>query len=120
MLQKNSLFKTTHTFEVRCQEASRVLYKYPGRIPVICEKNAKNTDIGNLDKNKYLVPFDLNCGQFIYTIRQRLKLPAEKGIFLSINGIIPSVTDTMGSLYNRYKDQDNFLYVTYAGENVFG
>jgi GABA(A) receptor-associated protein len=120
MLQHKSIFKTNHSFELRYQESSRVLYKYPGRIPIICEKNAKNTDIVNLDKNKYLVPIDLNCGQFIYTIRQRLKLPAEKGIFLSINGITPSVTDTIGNLYEKYKDQDNFLYVTYASENVFG
>ena len=120
MLQHKSTFKTNNSFELRYQESCRVLYKYSDRIPIICEKNTKNTDIGDLDKNKYLVPFDLNCGQFIYTIRQRLKLPAEKGIFLSINGIIPSVTDTMSNLYHKYKDPDNFLYVTYASENVFG
>ena len=119
-INNNFSFQTKYSFETRYNESCRVLSKYPGRIPIICEKNVKNTDIGNLDKNKYLVPFDLQCGQFIYTIRKRLNLPAEKGIFILINGITPSVTDTMGTIYHKHKNLDNFLYVSYSSENVFG
>lgn len=43
----------------------------------------------DIDKKKYLVPSDLTCGQFVYVIRKRLKLPAEKAIFLFVNGVIP-------------------------------
>lgn len=115
-----SSFKTKYSFEERYKESSRVLGKYTDRLPVICEKNAKNTDIEDITKNKYLVPYDLTCGQFMYIIRQRLKLPAEKGIFLLINGMTPSSTDTIFNMYYKYKDPDNFLYITYASENIFG
>lgn len=27
---------------------------------------------------------------------------------------------TMATTYHEYKDQDQFLYITYSGENVFG
>lgn len=119
-INNKSVFQSKHSFEERCKESSRILSKYPDRIPIICEKNMNNKDIIDIDKNKYLVPFDYKCGQFMFTIRQRLNLPAEKGIFISINGITPSVTDTIGNIYNKYKDKDNFLYIIYSSENVFG
>ena len=48
-----------------------------------------------IDKNKYLVPADLTCGQFIYTIRKRLQMPAEKAIFLLVKGVIPPIGTPM-------------------------
>lgn len=70
-------FKAEHTFEQRRTESERVRAKYPDRIPVICEKIEKSK-VEDIDKKKYLVPSDLTCGQFVYVIRKRLKLPAEK------------------------------------------
>jgi GABA(A) receptor-associated protein len=113
-------FKKKFTIEERTQESSRVLTKYPDRIPVICEKNSKCKGIPDIDKNKYLVPCDLTCGQFIYIIRRRLSLPAEKGIFLLVDGLIPPSSEAMSSVYSKHKNKDNFLYITYTGENVFG
>jgi GABA(A) receptor-associated protein len=26
----------------------------------------------------------------------------------------------MGHIYEKYKDEDGFLYITYSGENTFG
>jgi GABA(A) receptor-associated protein len=39
---------------------------------------------------------------------------------MMVNGIIPSNTDIMNELYEKYKDYDGFLYLTYSSENVFG
>lgn len=112
-------FKSEFTFDQRCDESSRVLSKYPDRVPVICEKNSK-TSMSDLDKKKYLVPSDLTCGQFVYVIRKRLLLPPEKAIFLFINGSIPCTSHTMISLYDQFKDNDGFMYIQYSDENVFG
>lgn len=112
-------FKSEFTFDQRCDESSRVTSKYPDRVPVICEKNSK-TSMEDLDKKKYLVPADLTCGQFVYVIRKRLTLPAEKAIFLFINGSIPCSTHTMITLYDQFKDNDGFMYIQYSDENVFG
>ena len=112
-------FKNEHTVEQRKAEAERIRAKYPDRIPVICEKTEKS-NVQDIDKKKYLVPADLTCGQFVYVIRKRLKLPAEQAIFLFVNGIIPATAALMNTVHEEHKDADGFLYVTYSGENTFG
>lgn len=115
-------FKSQYSFQERSQESSRIIAKYPDRIPIICEKaiDKKNTDIPNIDKSKYLVPMDLTISQFLYVIRKRMKLPAEKGIFLFVGGIIPPSSALMDEMYSHHRDRDGFLYITYSGENVYG
>ena len=55
-------YKQDHPFEKRSTEAARIRDKYPDRIPVICEKDARS-DIPRVDKRKYLIPMDLTVGQ---------------------------------------------------------
>ncbi|GLJ14049.1 hypothetical protein SUGI_0224710 [Cryptomeria japonica] len=114
-----SSFKQEHDLEKRKAEAARIRDKYPDRIPVIVEK-AERSDIPNIDKKKYLVPADLTVGQFVYVIRKRIKLSAEKAIFIFVNDVLPPTAAIMSSIYDEHKDEDGFLYVTYSGENTFG
>eukprot|EP00268_Persea_americana_P052743 TRINITY_DN5925_c4_g2_i5.p1 TRINITY_DN5925_c4_g2~~TRINITY_DN5925_c4_g2_i5.p1 ORF type:complete len:113 (+),score=22.41 TRINITY_DN5925_c4_g2_i5:753-1091(+) len=55
---------------------------------VIVEK-AERSDILNIDKKKYLVPADLTVGQFVYVIRKRIRLSAEKAIFIFVDNVLP-------------------------------
>ena len=112
-------FKLKHSFENRCKESRNIINKYPDRIPVIVEKTI-NSDVVDIDKNKFLVPCDLTVGQFAYVIRKRMKLPPEKAIFLFVNNNIPMQSALMSSIYDELKDNDGFLYINYAGENTFG
>ncbi|BBH03151.1 Ubiquitin-like superfamily protein, partial [Prunus dulcis] len=104
---------------LRRAEAARIREKYPDRIPVIVEK-AERSDIPNIDKKKYLVPADLTVGQFVYVIRKRIKLSAEKAIFIFVDNVLPPTGAIMSAIYEEKKDEDGFLYVTYSGENTFG
>lgn len=113
-------FKNEFKFEDRLNEANRVLTKYPDKIPIICEPSSFRNDCPIIDKKKYLAPKDLTIGQFLYTIRKRLKLPPEKAIFLFVNNTIPSATSLIDDIYNTHKDADNYLYIKYSQENVFG
>ena len=113
-------FKTTTIFADRKAESDKIIAKYPDRIPIICEKNQKSKNTPEIDKNKYLVPFDLTVGQFMYVIRKRIKLAPEQGIFLFMNGYIPASSSMLNDLYYLYKDDDGFLYITYSSENTFG
>lgn len=115
----NPHFKDEYDFHDRKQESSRVLKKYPERVPVICEKR-RGSHLEHIDKKKYLVPGDLTAGQFIYVIRKRLSLPAEKAIFLFVEGTIPTISASLAELYYHHKDSDGFLYIIYSEENVFG
>ena len=112
-------FKENIPLQKRIDEATRIMKKYPDRIPVIVEK-APSSDIDNIDKKKYLVPSDLTLGQFIYVIRKRIKLPPEKAIFLFIDNTLPPTSALMSDIYKQYHDSDFFLYFSYSGESVFG
>lgn len=115
-------FKSQYTFQARLEESLRIRKKYPDRFPVICEKATikKNFDIPDIDKSKYLVPMDLTISQFLYVIRKRIKLPAEKAIFLFVDGTIPSSSAFISQIYANHRDADGFLYISYSSENVFG
>ncbi|KAK7348450.1 hypothetical protein VNO80_23008 [Phaseolus coccineus] len=112
-------FKLEHPLERRQAESTRIRDKYPDRIPVIVER-AERTDIPDIDKKKYLVPADLTVGQFVYVVRKRIKVSAEKAIFVFINNTLPPTAALMSSIYEENKDDDGFLYMTYSGENTFG
>jgi len=114
------VFKTKHSFDQRLDETTRILAKYPDRIPIICEKNQKSRDTPEIDKNKYLVPYDLTVGQFMYVVRKRLALPPEKALFFFIGGTIPSSSGLLNEIYYQSKDTDGFLYIQYSLENTFG
>jgi GABA(A) receptor-associated protein len=38
---------------------------------------------------RYLVPADLTVGQFVYVVRKRIKLSAEKAIFIFVKDTLP-------------------------------
>lgn len=117
----NKSFKKQFPFTKRLNEANRVLEKYPDRIPIIVERyNRSSNDLPLIDKKKFLVPNDLIVGQFVYVIRKRIRLPAEKAIFIMVDNKLPQTSMLISELYEDYKDDDNFLYLTYSSENVFG
>ena len=117
--EMKSNFKNSYTFEKRSSESARILLKYPNRIPVICERS-QDSDIVNIDRNKYLIPCDLTVGQFLYVIRKRIKLSPETSLFLFVNNSLPATSKLIKDLYENEKDDDGFIYFFYCGENFFG
>ncbi|KAB5569054.1 hypothetical protein DKX38_002847 [Salix brachista] len=115
-----SSFKQEHDFEKRRAEAARIREKYPDRIPVaglalilygfdmkivgfvdnVIVEKAERSDIPNIDKKKYLVPADLTVGQFVYVIRKRIKLSAEKAIFIFVDNVLPP-TDSLAPVVGQ-------------------
>ena len=114
------LYKKKKTLRERTIESINILNKYPGRIPIICERQGIN--IPPIDRSKYLVPGDLTMGQFLYVIRKRLSLDPSLGLFLFIGneGLLINSAKLILECYNEYKDEDGFLYLKYSGENTFG
>lgn len=112
-------FKERNSFEKRESESTSVLNKYPDRIPAIVEKDIKST-LPQIDKHKFLIPKDLTLGQFVYIIRRRMKITSDKAIFIFVQNILPPSGELIGSIYEKYKDVDGFLYITYCSETTFG
>jgi GABA(A) receptor-associated protein len=118
-LTQKTPFKDKHPFEKRLLESSRIMEKYPNRIPVICE--CVGGEVPDIDRKKYLVPSDLSMAGFLYVIRKRISISSEKSIYIFVGGnIMVSGSQTLGTVYEKYKDLDGFLYTCYSGENTFG
>jgi GABA(A) receptor-associated protein len=112
-------YKEENDFAKRQAEGEKIVRKYPDRVPVIVEKSPE-ARVKDLDKKKYLVPSDLTVGQFYFLIRKRIQLRAEDALFFFVNNTIPPTSATMGSLYQEHKEEDNFLYIAYSDESVYG
>ena len=114
-------FRKAFTAKQRLEKFNQIRSHYPGRIPVIVEKDTRSRDAPEIDKSKFLVPSDLSVGQFAYVIRKRLHMKPEKALFLFVGNVLPPTSANMNTIYEKYHDkEDHFLYVTYAGENTFG
>ena len=114
------MYKKENTFDERIAESTKILKKYPDKIPLIIEKSVNDTILADIDRNKYLVPNDLSVGQIIHIIRKRLNLTPTIGIFVFCNNIIVPTSNNISTIYQSYKDEDQFLYFNYSGENTFG
>lgn len=113
-------FKIMHPFDYRKEESARVLQKYKDKVPIILEKS-DNSSIPSIDKNKFLMLEDLTVGQFLNMIRKKIKLEPSQSICLLINNCDPPNTgEKLGKVYEKYKDPDGFLYITYSALEVFG
>lgn len=108
------------SFDERLKESTNIKKKYPSRFPIIVERYNKCKNINDIDKKKYLVPEDMTLGQFIFTIRKRLKLTPEKALFVFINNSLIPSNLLIKEIYDKNKNKDGFLYVQYTGENTFG
>jgi GABA(A) receptor-associated protein len=111
-------FRKQYALVDRKREGLRMRCKYPDRVPIIVEKS-KGCKV-TLDKHKYIVPGDLLFSQFLYVIRKRMKLSSTSTVFAFINNVIPNPNDTVMDVYNKHKDNDSFMYVTYCTEMAFG
>lgn len=116
MSKKNDI-KLKTTLEQRQQEASKIMKKYPDRVPIIIESA---TDGLVIDKNKFLVPRDLTIGQFIFTIRKRVQLSPDKALYLYVNEKIPATSSKISQVYDENHDEDLYLYCVIAEESTFG
>ncbi|GIZ02635.1 hypothetical protein CEXT_377441 [Caerostris extrusa] len=114
-------FKQRKSLATRKEEVENIRTKFPTKIPVIVERYHKETQLPLLDKTKFLVPQELTVSQFLTIIRNRMHLGANQAFYLLINNkSIASMSKTVAEVYLENKDEDGFLYVTYASQEMFG
>jgi GABA(A) receptor-associated protein len=117
----SSEFKKKYTLEERKAESTKMLSKFPDKVPVIVEK-LLNSNLPTMDRKKFLVPQDIMLAQFLSIIRKRLNITPETAIFVFFgnkNTLAPA-TALMSNVYTSMKDDDDFLYCYYTSENTFG
>ena len=114
------LFTDVFSAEDRAKEAACIRERYPQRVPVICERHAECTALPEMSKRKFLVPFDMTVGQFLYVIRKRLHVNANVAMFFFVGGTLPPNSALIRDVHNTLGAADGFLYVKYTSENAFG
>ena len=114
-------YKELYDLETRKRESGRIRKKYPERYPIIVEKSNYCKKKITLTKKKYLAPVDLTIGEFIYVVRKRMILKPEEAIYLFINDSnLISPSKSLSDIYEKYVNEDGFLYINYSTENTFG
>uniref|UniRef100_A0A8C4S1S8 Microtubule-associated protein 1 light chain 3 gamma n=1 Tax=Erpetoichthys calabaricus TaxID=27687 RepID=A0A8C4S1S8_ERPCA len=98
-------FKQKRTLATKMEEVAGIRAKFPTKIPVIVEGE---------------VPA-LTMTQFITVIRNRMSLMPSQAFYLLVNNTgLASMSQIMADVYRDHKDEDGFLYTTYAAQEMFG
>nr|XP_001093103.3 microtubule-associated proteins 1A/1B light chain 3C [Macaca mulatta] len=114
-------FKQRKSLAIRQEEVAGIRAKFPNKIPVVVERYPRETFLPLLDKTKFLVPQELTMTQFLSIIRSRMVLRASEAFYLLVNNkSLVSTSVTMAEIYRDYKDEDGFVYMTYASQETFG
>ncbi|XP_077148905.1 microtubule-associated protein 1 light chain 3 gamma isoform X2 [Ranitomeya variabilis] len=117
---KRKPYKQRKSF-ARKSEVIRMKSKFPTKVPVIVERYKREKYLPLLDKTKFLVPRDLPMSQFLNILRNRMNLSATHAFYILVNERnLCSMSFTMTELYRDLKDEDGFLYMTYASQEMFG
>ncbi|XP_066466494.1 microtubule-associated proteins 1A/1B light chain 3C-like [Tiliqua scincoides] len=106
----------------RKSEVAAIRIKFPTKLPVILERYPKERMLPALNKFKFLVPQDLTMGQFVTIIRNRMSITSTQAFYFLVDGSrsLVNMSSTMAEVYTTYKDEDGFLYMTYASQEMFG
>jgi len=114
--------KKQNSLEKRKMLSAKMRKTYRDRIPVIVERHGRTKSVPEITKTKFLAPDDLTVAQFMMEIRQHMNISHTQALFLFVGSTnaIPAPGSLISEVYASHKDEDGFLYISYAGEKTFG
>lgn len=109
--------------EIHPEKIAEMLKKYPGKVIVYVDKLHKKDELPELKTKKFIVPSEVIFTDFVHKhIHKKLEINPTTALFYFIGKQhnIPIMTNTIGEIYEKYKSDNNVLYIYYKSESVFG
>lgn len=114
-------YKQRRTYSQRQNDAAEIRETHPEQIPLIIEKYCREKNLPQMDQIKFLVAKNLTMCELQGVIRRRLHLQSTRSLYLIVNNrSVVSNSTLLCEVYERDKDDDGFLYMTYASQETFG
>merc|ERR1712129_96653 len=116
---KNQAMPARH-LRMGCEEVQGIQERYPDRVPVICTRSRYAAGLPDLAKSKFVVKGAMPCSEFKFLIHRQVAHAlkghrgAEQTIYIFVNGLAPKTSTPMSDLYDKFRDTDGFLYITYG------
>jgi GABA(A) receptor-associated protein len=114
-----SPFKDSLTLQRRREISAKILATHNDKVPVIV--NAAVASLPQLQKQKFLAPKHFTMAQFISEMLDQLPVDGTMHMcFFVGKGVAAMPAQLMQQIYEQYKDEDGFLYVTYNEHKTYG
>lgn len=110
-------YKERYSLEERTNKSNELLLKYPDRIPIICYSSP---ELPELKRSKFLVNEEMNYTNLLFSVRKNIDLNEGQALYIFIGDRLLSTNLMIKEAYERYKDDDGFLYAYVCSENTFG
>ena len=109
--------KARYTFEERSNDSCHI-YDILKKIPLILEKE-ESSNLPEIEINNYVLPKNITVGEFMVYLRKKcFNLNKENMfIFISKSNYVPKLEEKMSDLYEKFKDNDGFIYCKYTTKN---
>lgn len=105
-------YKATHTYVQRATEAEKALWLE--KVPIVCEKR-EGASIPSIAQRKFFVSQEIAVETFVALLQDRIAQETHCQIQVYVCGeSITNSKEPIMALYERAKDADKFLYVTYS------
>ncbi|CAG9332727.1 unnamed protein product [Blepharisma stoltei] len=106
------------SLEERMQKSSQMMNDNQGKIPAILLK-AKSCTY-KLPVQKLSIDGSMTMGSLLFALRKYMWLTPSQGLYVYINDTLPMLNSRLSDLYERYKEEDGFLYLLCAHQEDKG
>ena len=109
------------TLEERQEKSKTLTESNPDRVPSIIENKSETIQ---LKQQKFLIPKRFSVNQLIVWLenqstKQEIK-GSDKSKFIMANKAILLSTNVMSTIYEKFKNEDGFLYLTITENSAMG
>ena len=99
------------------QECEKILKMFPGKVPIILNKNQNYPDINNISKNKFLLDKKMTIAMIKFYVKKNYLMEGlDKFNITATSKFIPLLdSELISDVFNKYNDEnDGFLYLYYS------